>query len=79
MDDYNFLLASPNDIPEIINIYHTLIGTPGCTWGLDYPNLETAESDIKNESLYVLNWRTSGSQDTRFVTLSGFIRKCAKQ
>jgi len=54
MDDYNFLLASPNDIPEIINIYHTLIGTPGCTWGLDYPNLETAESDIKNESLYAL-------------------------
>ena len=54
MGDYNFLLASPGDISEVMSIYHTLIGTPGCTWGLDYPNLEIVESDIENESLYVL-------------------------
>jgi ribosomal protein S18 acetylase RimI-like enzyme len=54
MDSYTFLMATYDDIPEIVNIYHSLIGTPGCTWSLDYPNRETAEYDIKNNWLYVL-------------------------
>lgn len=54
MEKYKFLLADTDDIPEIVDIYHSLIGTPGCTWGLDYPNKETAESDIRNKSLYIL-------------------------
>ena len=54
MADYEFLLAKYNDIPQIIDIYHSLIGTPGCTWSIDYPNRETAESDIESKSLYVL-------------------------
>jgi L-amino acid N-acyltransferase YncA len=54
MDSYTFLLATYDDIPEIVDIYHSLIGTPGCTWSLDYPNRETAEYDIKNNWLYVL-------------------------
>lgn len=51
---YIFQPANYDDIPEIVNIYHSLIGTPGCTWDLEYPSKESAESDISNESLYVL-------------------------
>jgi len=54
MGAYDFSLASPGDISEIMDIYHSLIGTPGCTWGLDYPNMETVESDMNSGSLYVL-------------------------
>ena len=54
MSDYTFLLASYDDIPEIVCIYHSLIGTPGCTWDLDYPSRTTAESDINSRSLYIL-------------------------
>lgn len=54
MKKFGFSLADFNDVPEIINIYHSLIGAPGCAWNLDYPNKENAESDIKNKSLYIL-------------------------
>ena len=54
MNDYIFQLAVRDDIPEIIKIYHSVIGTPGCTWSFDYPNVETAEEDIKNNWLYTL-------------------------
>ena len=54
MNDYTFQLAKHNEISEIINIYHSVIGTPGCTWSLDYPNRETAEDDIANDWLYTL-------------------------
>jgi aminoglycoside phosphotransferase (APT) family kinase protein/GNAT superfamily N-acetyltransferase len=46
--------ATHDDIPEIVNIYRSLIGTSGCTWGEDYPNKETAEDDINNGWLYAL-------------------------
>lgn len=51
---YNFLLADSEDIPEIVELYHNLIGTPGCTWSMDYPSKESAECDIQSKSLYVL-------------------------
>jgi GNAT superfamily N-acetyltransferase len=52
--NYKFQLASYDDIYEIVGIYHSLIGTPGCTWNLDYPGKETAEDDIANGRLYTL-------------------------
>lgn len=54
MSDYEFQLANHEDIYEIVSIYHRLVGTPGCTWDLDYPSQETAENDIKNNWLYTL-------------------------
>jgi len=54
MDEYIFVLAKSEEIPEIVDIYNGLVGTPGCTWSFDYPNKETAEYDIKKDSLYVL-------------------------
>lgn len=54
MSYYEFQLANHDDIPEIVSIYHSLIGIPGCTWNLDYPSKETAENDINNNWLYTL-------------------------
>ena len=54
MDSREFMLANYDEISEIVSIYHGLIGTPGCTWDLDYPSRETAEYDIDNGFLYVL-------------------------
>lgn len=54
MDGYTFSLARPDDVQEIVSIYHSLVGTPGCTWDLDYPNRATAESDVSRKALYVL-------------------------
>ena len=54
MNRYTFSLACHNDIPEIVRIYKSLVGTPGCTWGEDYPSGKTAEWDIKHNNLYIL-------------------------
>lgn len=54
MNDCKFILASYDDIPKIVCIYHSLIGTLGCTWDLDYPSKATAESDVDSKSLYIL-------------------------
>jgi ribosomal protein S18 acetylase RimI-like enzyme len=54
LSNYEFQLANYDDILEIVSIYHRLIGTPGCTWNLDYPSKETAENDINNDWLYTL-------------------------
>jgi len=51
---YLLEIATHDDIPEIVNIYSGLIGTPGCTWSEDYPNKDTAEDDISNGWLYIL-------------------------
>jgi len=58
------LLASFDDISEIIGIYHNLIGTPGCTWSLDYPTIDIVESDIENRSLYILK------DDSRIIAVA---------
>lgn len=47
-------MAKINDKEEIIEIYKSLIGSPGCTWSDEYPTLEDIERDINNESLYVV-------------------------
>lgn len=58
MDNFIFSLAKDNEIHEILDVYHHIIGTPGCTWNLDYPNKEDVESDIRRGSLYVLKENT---------------------
>ena len=54
MNDFEFSLAKIEDVPEILKLYDSLIGTPGCTWSEDYPGVEITERDINNEALYVL-------------------------
>ena len=54
MAEYTFTLAQPCDIPEIMRLYGSIVGTPDCTWSDDYPRLENVESDIAAQSLYIL-------------------------
>jgi ribosomal protein S18 acetylase RimI-like enzyme len=54
LSEYTFSSADYNDIPEIVGIYHSLVGAPGCTWSMDYPSRATAEADINSKSLYIL-------------------------
>lgn len=65
MNYYNFSLAKWNEITEILELYHSLIGTPGCTWSLDYPNKEIVESDIEHNSLYILK-----DSDNRIISVA---------
>jgi ribosomal protein S18 acetylase RimI-like enzyme len=51
---YDFTLASREDIPAIVSIYRSLIGTPGCTWDEEYPSRETAEQDVSRQELFIL-------------------------
>jgi ribosomal protein S18 acetylase RimI-like enzyme len=54
IDNYTFSLATREDIPAIVTIYRSLVGTPGCTWDYEYPGLETAERDLERQELFVL-------------------------
>jgi len=54
MNDYAFSLAREDDIPEIVRLYRSLIGTPGCTWDEDYPSHATAEADVACGALHAL-------------------------
>jgi ribosomal protein S18 acetylase RimI-like enzyme len=53
-NEYDFCLAQEKDFSAIMDFYHSLIGTPGCTWDLDYPHEENVTQDIINNSLYLL-------------------------
>jgi ribosomal protein S18 acetylase RimI-like enzyme len=54
VDGYTFSLATREDIPAIVSIYRSLVGTPGCTWDYEYPSRETAETDTARQELFVL-------------------------
>jgi len=53
-NNYIFTLANPEDAGKVLDFYHNLIGTPFCTWGLDYPDEKVIDQDISNKSLYLL-------------------------
>lgn len=52
--EYRFGLAAIGDADEILCLYHSLIGSPGCTWSQEYPCMENIEEDIGKASLYCL-------------------------
>ena len=54
LNNLEFKLAEKTELNEIINFYHSFIGTSGCTWHLDYPNEEIVRNDIDSQSLYTL-------------------------
>lgn len=47
-------LAKFEDKESILSLYHSLIGTPGCTWSIEYPSDDDIEHDIHNGYLYCL-------------------------
>ncbi len=54
MEHLTFALARHEDIPEIVAVYRSLIGTPGCTWNMDYPDERNALEDIEGNALFLL-------------------------
>ena len=36
--DYRIEMATEEQVEEILNIYHSLIGKDGCTWDYEYRN-----------------------------------------
>jgi len=43
-----------NDAEQLVALYHSMIGTPGCTWSKLYPALENVEWDVENGALWVM-------------------------
>ncbi len=54
MKNKTFLPASLKDKQEILSLYHSMIGTEGCTWSADYPNEEILENDFKRQAIFVM-------------------------
>lgn len=53
-----FLLAKASDKEEILTMYRQAIGSPGCTWSMDYPNEELLHCDMERAALFVLKNQT---------------------
>lgn len=47
-------LAKNEDKGEILSLYHSLIGTTGCTWSKEYPTITEIDYDIENSFLYCM-------------------------
>lgn len=54
MKNKTFLLADFRDKQEILALYHSMIGTEGCTWSEDYPNEEILENDIRRQAIFIM-------------------------
>ncbi|MCL2670772.1 MAG: GNAT family N-acetyltransferase [Clostridiales bacterium] len=48
------LQATQQDLPELMALYRSLIGTPGCIWSTEYPFLELAEEDVERGYVFVM-------------------------
>lgn len=46
--------ASKEDANIILELYHSVLGTPYCRWSLEYPLMENIEDDLSREGLFCL-------------------------
>jgi ribosomal protein S18 acetylase RimI-like enzyme len=53
-DKMEFVKAKQEDIIEIQSMYRQAIGTPGCTWSVEYPNEEITQGDLKRGDLFCI-------------------------
>lgn len=51
--EFTFRKAAPEDAQDILTLYRSHIGAPGCTWRLEYPDEELLTGDIAAERQYV--------------------------
>ncbi len=49
-----FCTAQPQEAQEILDFYHSFIGTEGCTWDEGYPAMEHVCMDIEKGNLFVV-------------------------
>ena len=48
--EYGFRKAVKEDLPLVLQLYKSVIGTPGCVWDEEYPNEETLKEDFEGEN-----------------------------
>ena len=53
-ENYQMKMAAMEQAGEVMSLYQSLMGSPGCTWNEKYPVMADVEKDIQNESLYLL-------------------------
>ena len=46
--------ARKDELPQIMQMYRSVIGKPGCNWSISYPNEATLHEDFQSGNLYVL-------------------------
>ena len=49
-----YRLAKKEELPAVLELYKSVIGSEFCTWDEDYPGLEEINADHGNSSLFVL-------------------------
>lgn len=49
-----FQKAEREDVNDISALYSAAIGTDGCTWSLDYPNVEITKDDLERGDLFCM-------------------------
>ncbi|HOV26908.1 MAG TPA: hypothetical protein PK566_11190 [Pseudobacteroides sp.] len=72
-------LATTQDAESIINLYQTLIGTPGCAWSKEYPTMAVVQNDIANNSLYCMcdeNNNIIAAASAGCTIMIGIVMKC---
>ena len=50
----NFHNATKEDMEVIRKLYRDAIGSPGCTWSLEYPNVEIMLGVMERNALFCL-------------------------
>lgn len=48
-----FRKATDGDLPAVLALYRSVLGTEGCTWNEDYPSEREAKGDLSSGGLYV--------------------------
>lgn len=49
-----FVQATKEDKREILDLYHAVIGSEGCTWSMEYPNEMILDSDIERNDQFCM-------------------------
>lgn len=52
--EYKISLAGPDEADEAMELYRSIIGTPGCVWDETYPSMEEVAADIAARSLFIM-------------------------
>ncbi|MDE7243585.1 MAG: GNAT family N-acetyltransferase [Oscillospiraceae bacterium] len=54
MENLQIRRAAEEQAEEILRLYQSLVGSPGCSWTENYPAIEDVMEDIQTKSLYVV-------------------------
>lgn len=55
--DFRNMKLEPAHLEEadaILELYHSVLDTPGCRWSMDYPTMENIKEDIAGDALFCL-------------------------